>query len=334
MSHFSILAAFELPWGGERHPLAAEHARSSEERAQQYGMIEGGDEDERTRRFRARVELDAHVYPYCSLERLSIAGGFNQWLYFLADQYDNQPQSHADLERVRAVMQRVLDLLCGAPLAKLPPPFERYTRACRRELWALMPSGFLERFARHLEEYLLQGALVSLGHRLRHDTLGLDGYIELRALASGVYPALDCIEIAADLRLPPEVLEDPVLAQLVHAAVRHIALVNDVFSFEEGALDGGSTVNLIHVLRYRENRSSESAAQRAGEIVAGFAQSFTRLEQRLPRFGTAIDAQVSAYVAGLKHWLRGNVDFSLQHERFRSGTTLLGRMSAPPARSA
>lgn len=334
MSHSSILAAFELPWGGEQHAHAAEHARSSEERARQYGLLDGSDEDERTRRFRACVELDARVYPYCSFERLSVVGSFNQWLYFLGDEYDSHPESHADLERVRQVLQRALDLLCGAPLAKVPSSFERYTRACRRELWALMPSGFLERFAQHLEECLLQGALISLGHCLRRETLGLDGYIELRALASGVYPALDCIEIAADLRLPPEVLAHPVLAQLAHTTVRHVALVSDVFSFQEDAPNGGSTINLVHVLRFREDRSSESAAQRAAEIVAGFAQSFCRLEQRVPRFGGALDRQVSAYVAGLKCWMRGNLDFALQHERFRSGTTLLGRMSAPPARSA
>jgi 5-epi-alpha-selinene synthase len=334
MSHFSILAAFELPWEGVRHGRADEHARSSEERARQYGLLNGSDDDEQTRRFRACVELDARVYPYCSFERLSVVGGFNQWLYFLDHQYDGYPKSHADLERVGHVMRRALDLLSGAPLGHLPRPFERYTRACRRELWAQMPSGFLERFSKNLEESLLRGALVSLAHWLRRETLGLDGYIELRALASGVYPALDCIEIAADLRLPAEVLADPVLVQMAHATVRYVALANDVLAFQEGALNGGSTVNLVHVLRLRENRSSESATQRASEIVAGFARSFCRLEQRVPRFGGALDAQVKAYVTGLKCWMRGNVDFALQNERFRSGTTLLGRLSAPPARSA
>lgn len=334
MSHFSLFSAFDLPWEGLRHARANEHANASEERAMLYGLIDGSDDDDGTRRFRAFVELDGYVYPYCSLERLGVVGGFNQWLYFLDDQYDDHPESHRDLEAIRGVMQRGVDLLSGAALQQKPTPFERYSRAYRRELSALMPIGFFERFVKHVRDYLFDGSLVGLGHWLRRETLGLDAYIELRALDSGVYPVIDCIELAADLRLPAAVLTEPVLAQMVHAAVRHVALANDVFSFEKETLLNGSTVNLVHVLRVRENRSIESAAQRAADIVNGFADTFCRLEQRLPRYEPALDAQVRAYVAGMKHWMRGNVDFSMQSARFRSGSSPFRELSMPAAKTA
>jgi hypothetical protein len=334
MSQLSLLPAFEPSWEGERHARAVEHARASEERAQLYGLIDGTDDDERTRQFRARVELDGYVYPYCSFERLSVVGGFNQWLYFLDEQYDGHPESYADLQRIREVMQRALDVLAGAPLGHLPTPFERYTRACRRELWALMPSGFLERFSQNLRDSLLRGRLLALGHWLRRETLGLDQYIELRALASTVYPVIDCVEIAADIRLAPEVLTDPVLVQMVNATVRYVALMNDVLSYEAEAAAAASTVNLVHVLRVRENRDGESALQRAAAIVGGFERTFCRLEQRLPSYGRAVDEQVTHYVRGLKSWMRGSLDFALHSERFRSGTSPLGEVPASPARSA
>ena len=91
MSHFSLLSAFDLPWDEQRHADAAEHARTCEERAMLYGLIDGAEDDLATRRFRAFVQLDGFVYPYASLERLSVVGGFNQWLYFLDDQYDDHP---------------------------------------------------------------------------------------------------------------------------------------------------------------------------------------------------------------------------------------------------
>jgi hypothetical protein len=197
-----------------------------------------------------------------------------------------------------------------------------------------MPSGFFERFLKNVEDYLFEGSLVGLGHWLRRETLGLDAYIELRALDSGVYPVIDCIEIAADLTLPEDVLEGRELSQMRHAAVRHVALANDIFSFEKETLQNGSTVNLMHVLRVRENRSIESAARRAADIVNGFARSFSRVEQRLPRYEPRLDAQVRAYVHGMKTWMRGNVDFSLQSKRFRSSTSPFRELTIPPAQSA
>ncbi len=334
MGHFSLLSAFELPWESARHAQAYAHAQSSEERAMLYGLIDGSDEDDDTRRFRAFVELDAFVYPYASLERLGVVGGFNQWLYFLDDQYDDHPECHDDLEAIRSIMQRGVDLLSGAPLQVKPTPFERYTRAYRRELAALMPPGFFERFVDNVKRYLFEGSLLGLGYWLRRETLPLDQYIELRALDSGVYPVIDCVELAADLRLPSELLETPELRDMVHAAVRHVALANDVFSFEKETLQNGSTVNLVHVLRVRENRSIESAAQRAADIVNGYAKSFLRLEQRLPRCEPALERQRAAYVNGMKTWMRGNVDFSLQSQRFRSSTSPFRELSVPPARSA
>jgi hypothetical protein len=334
MGDFSLLSAFELPWDAQRHAGAAEHARACEERAMLYGLIDGADDDLATRRFRAFVQLDGFVYPYASLERLSVVGGFNQWLYFLDDQYDDHPESHGDLESIRSIMQRGLDLLCGAPLQVRPTPFERYSRAYRGELAALMPPGLSERFLKNIKDYLFEGSLLGLGHWLRRETLSVDAYIELRALDSGVYPVIDCVEIAADLRLPPEVRESRELSQMVHAAVRHVALANDVFSFEKETLHNGSTVNLVHVLRLRENRSIESAAQRAADIVNGFARSFLSLERRLPRYEPQLQADVHAYVNGMKTWMRGNVDFSLQSQRFRSSTSPFRELTIAPAKSA
>jgi hypothetical protein len=334
MGDFSLLSAFELPWDAQRHGQAAEHARSCEERAMLYGLIDGAEDDADTRRFRAFVQLDGFVYPYASLQRLSVVGGFNQWLYFLDDQYDDHPESHGDLEAIRGIMQRGVDLLCGAPLQVKPTPFERYSRAYRRELAALMPSGFFERFVKNVKEYLFEGSLVGLGHWLRRETLSVDSYIELRALDSGVYPVIDCVEIAADLSLPQEVLEGRELSQMVHAAVRHVALTNDVFSFEKETLQNGSTVNLVHVLRLRENRSIESAAQRAADIVNGYTRAFQSLERRLPRYEPQVEADVRAYVHGMKTWMRGNVDFSLQSQRFRSSTSPFKELTIPPAKSA
>jgi hypothetical protein len=242
-------------------------------------------------------------------------------LYFLDDQYDDHPETHSDLERIRGIMQQGYDVLCGMPVPNKAGPFVRFTQDLRRDLEALAPLGFFERFLPNVRQYLFDGTLVGLGHWVRRETLCLDDYIALRSLDSGVYPVVDCIEIASGLPLAPEVRKHPLIVAMGDHAVRHVALANDVFSYEKEVLINGSTMNLVHVLREHENLSIEGAVTRAVDLVNDFARAFVQAEQTLPPFRPARRAAVEAYITGLKTWMRGNVDFSLRSRRFRSGTS-------------
>src|SRR5690606_38410226 len=119
-SQVKLSDAFVLPWEYREHPRAATHWIDSEDRALGHGLLSSREGDDRTAKFRAFVSLDTYVYPYASLPRLSIVGGFNQWLYFLDDQYDDHPESHGNLKHVRTLMERGFDLLCGGPVGKQP----------------------------------------------------------------------------------------------------------------------------------------------------------------------------------------------------------------------
>jgi len=318
---FKLRSAFALPWSFALHSQAGRHALESEERAVACGLLTGDANDPDTERFRAFVPLDAHVYPYASLTALGVVGSFNQWLYFLDDQYDDHPETHSDLERIRGIMQQGYDLLCGMPMPDGAGPFVRFTRDVRRDLEALAPLGFFERFLTNVRQYLFDGTLVGLGHWVRRETLCLDEYVALRSLDSGVYPVVDCIEIASGLPLAPEVRQHPLIAAMGDLAVRHVALANDIFSYEKEVLINGSTMNLVHVLREREGLSVEGAAMQAVNLVNDLTRAFVRAEQTLPPFRPAWRDAVDAYITGLKTWMRGNVDFSLSSRRFRSGAS-------------
>ncbi|HET9958352.1 MAG TPA: hypothetical protein VFQ61_27845 [Polyangiaceae bacterium] len=317
----SLLSAFELPWRSARHQLSFEHAEASEERAAQHGLLVRDADDPNRQRFRAFVELDCFVYPYTSLPVLGAVGGFNQWLYFLDDQYDDHPETHGDLTGIRRIMQRAYELLAGTSAAPAKTPFEQFTRALRLDLLALAPTGFMPRFLENVHDYLFDGSLEAIAHWARAETLPLEDYIELRALDSGVYPVIDCIEIAGGLRLSADVLRHDSVRQLVRCAVRHVALANDIFSYEKEVLLNGSTMNLVHVVSEREGRTLDSAVGRAVEIVNGFARDFIQAERHLPKLSPAQDLALRVFAHGMHAWMRGNVDFSLQSRRFRSGTS-------------
>lgn len=317
---------FELPWDFSVHPFAHQHAAFSQERASSHGLLVS---EHDTRRFQAFVSLDSHVYPYASRLALSVVGGFNQWLYFLDDQYDDHPGTHSDLARIRQLMERGFALLCGARVEAESTPFGRFTRELRRDFELLAGPGFLDRFLKNTQEYLFEGSLRGLGHWVRRETLGLDDYIELRALDSGVYPVMDCIELAAGINAARAVLECPTLVQMRDCAVRHVALANDVFSYEKEVLWHGSTVNLLHVLQNREGRKLESAVTRAMDLINGYVRTFQRLEQMLPKLSEADQGALNAYVIGMKAWMMGHVGFSMRSQRFRSERSPFSELRLP-----
>lgn len=101
----------------------------------------------------------------------------------------------------------------------------------------------------------------------------------------------------------------------------HVALANDIFSFEKETLERGSTVNLVHVLREQEHLDIPGAAMRAIEIVNGYMREFVVAEGGLPRYGGIEKRALEALVVGMKTWMSGHVDFSLRSRRFRSTTS-------------
>lgn len=320
-SQVNLSDAFVLPWACREHSRAATHWIESEERAISHGLLSNDEGDEYKAKFRAFVSLDTHVYPYASLPRLSVVGGFNQWLYFLDDQYDDHPESHGNLARIRALMERGFDLLCGGPLGGQPTPFDTYSHELHREMSALASAGFFSRFLPSIHDYLFRGSLPGLRHWLHRETLPLEEYLELRKFDSGVYPVMYCIEIASGQRIPEDVYLQPAVSRMLEAAVMHVALANDIFSFEKETLERGSTVNLVHVLREQEHLDIPGAAMRAIEIVNGYMREFVVAEGGLPRYGGIEKRALEALVVGMKTWMSGHVDFSLRSRRFRSTTS-------------
>jgi hypothetical protein len=137
-------------------------------------------------------------------------------------------------------------------------------------------------------------------------------------LDSAVFPALDMSEIAVGLRLPDAVRQHPLLVEMKDLAVRYIACVNDIFSYQKEVLLAGTSFNLVHVLMHENASSFEEAVKVAAGIVRDAMERFLTLEQSLPVWDASVAPQVAAYLAGMKAWMRGSFDFSLTSARYNS----------------
>src|SRR5262249_37288536 len=238
---------------------ASDYQRAAGDVLVGVGLINGDPMDRGTRRFEGVVVLDPYVYPYADLERLLAAGAFSQWLVFLRDQYDDQPEIVRHPGAVRAIRERSFDALSTGRLGPTPSPFMRFSVYLRRRLEALSPPGWLPRFLGHVEDYLFLGSLRSIKHWSRDVTPSLDDYLLMRMYDSAVFPAIDVIEVAAGIRVPIEAREHAALAEMVRLTVRHTAYVNDLFSFQKEVLVSGTPCNLVHVLMKARSIGFEEA---------------------------------------------------------------------------
>jgi hypothetical protein len=313
-----VFSKLLLPWPARRNRFARPYARAAADLLVEVGLITDDPADRGARRFQGIVVLDPYVYPYAALDRLLVAGAFSQWLFFLDDQYDDHPVVGRNPLAVRQIMDRYFEVLSTGRLPPSPTPFARFTADLRRRLEASCPPGWMQRFLRNVQAYLFDGSLRTVEYWAQDRVPSTADYLAMRMHDSAVFPAVDMIEVAAGIRLAPEVLDHPSIAEMRRLTVRHTAYVNDLFSYQKEVLWNGTPCNLVHVLMHNE---SISFGEAVGEIVAmvnGDVQRFLELERGLPGFEPAIAAEVDAYLTGMKDWMRGNVEFSLASGRYRA----------------
>jgi hypothetical protein len=329
-----VFSKLLLPWPARRNAFASAYARASADLLVGVGLITDDPRDRGARRFQGVVVLDPYVYPRASLDRLLVAGAFSQWLFFLDDQYDDHPEVGRNPLAVRQIMERYFAALSTGRLPPRPTAFARFTVYVRRRLEASCPPGWMERFLRHVEAYLFEGSLRTVEHWAAGRVPSTDEYLGTRMHDSAVFPAVDMIEVAAGLRLSPEILEHPSIIEMRQLTVRHTAYVNDLFSYQKEVLWSGTPCNLVHVLMHNESIRFEEAVREIVAMVNRDVQRFMELERSLPSFEPAIADEVDAYLTGMKDWMRGNVEFSLASSRYRAPDSPFPELSDPVAAAA
>ncbi|WP_437550821.1 hypothetical protein WME97_07925 [Sorangium sp. So ce367] len=320
-----------LPWPSRRHSGAERYRRASRDALIGVGLLGGEAKERAMKRFEGIIVLDPYVYPYAiGHRRLLAAGTFSQWLFFLDDQYDDDPRVGRDVCAVRTIMERYLGILRTGDLPARPSPFARFTVHLRECLEALAPEGWMRRFLAHVEQYLFEGSLRATSAWARGQVPLLDDYLHLRMHDSAVFPAIDIIEIAAGLELPHATREHPAVAEMARLTVRHTAYVNDLFSYQKEVLWNDTPCNLVRVMMANKDIGFEEAVHAVVSMVNRDVDRFLEVERAIPSWGPSLDRQVEAYIGGMKAWMVGNVDFSLSSSRYRSeDSPFLELRSAP-----
>jgi hypothetical protein len=243
-----------------------------------------------------------------------MAGGFDQWLFFLDDQYDDDPEVGQSASAVQALIEANAAVLLGD---RMPgdTAMERFGASVHHRFRHAGPRWW-RRFRADLEDYLFEGSLFALTSWREGHVLDVDTYRQRRCYDSSVFACIDVMELAMGLDLPDEVVESPQIRSLRRLTTEHVAFLNDIVSYHKEVVEHQSPFNLVHVLMHDRGVSLADAVHDIIGLLNDHVGRFEDIAAALPSYGPGLDAQVAVYLTGMRRWMAGNRAFSFTSGRY------------------
>ena len=265
--------------------------------------------------------LSGFAYPNATLERFKVCNDWHAWLFFFDDQADEQAKVGQGLLKLRNYMEVCLDVLRTGAMRSNPTGLEFFTLNIRNRMLPIASDSWLLRFADDVEDYLYKGTLKAAENWTHGTVPEVEPYQVQRLYDSSVYACQDLIEITEEgLELPAEILSDARFQTLRRLCTQVVAFTNDIFSYEKEVLKHRDPNNLLHVLMTHRSLPLTEATRQAVRLINNAVESFIAHEQNL-QLEIRGDERLHTYVHGMKAWMRGNLLWSLQTERYRSPTS-------------
>ncbi|MFY1632491.1 terpene synthase family protein [Solwaraspora sp. WMMB335] len=262
------------------------------------------------------------VYPSADAGHAELMADWFAWLFLVDDQLDDgaDGRSLAHLAEVMAAMRSVLTSAdFGASVAgRRDVPRAVSSLA---DLWRRTAPDATDRwrrlFVQHLEECLSTAATWEAGNRLAGTVPDEATYIAKRRHTGAIYVCMDFIDIVERIDVPDTVYDSPAFRTALDAACDVVCWTNDVYSLEkERSL--GEVHNLAYIVEHHHGLDRDAAVARVCAAIEAQTRLFlateTELRQTFPQHAAVLDP----YLAGMRSWMRGNVDWSSRTKRYQS----------------
>jgi len=312
--HAEAVHQHTLAWA-ERHALVTDARALERLRASKFGW------------------LAARAYPHAPLDRLALVSDWNTWLFMIDDQCDEHGIGKRP-QRLTTLHANCLQVLAGN---KPEPPdpataqFPRHERRCgeerpdlpllralddlRERLQALVACDWMARFVYSVSEYF-ESCVWEAENRAHDRWPDPATYIRMRPYTGGLYTDIELIEPAERITLPLAVRKHPHLQRLTLITNNVVCWSNDIISLhKEHAHHDRHNLALIFHRHY--GLTIQEAVNRVAKLTEVQMRHFIALESRMPGFGAGLDAGVRRFVAVLRAWMRGNLDWSYDSGRYR-----------------
>lgn len=314
MEHVTF-PAFYCPFSPEIHPQVEQIHEHTLKWARGHRLLQ---QERAIHRFHASrfAWLAARVHAHAHFEELALTNDFFTWLFLLDDQFDDSSAGRQP-ERMQVVVDRLLTSV-GIERGAHIQPLRGPVADALADLWErtrpLTTPRWRQRFVGHLRDYL-EAYLWETGNRARGEIPELTTYIQKRQDAGAMHLALDYIDLAEHVELPPEIYEGTLMQALLLAINNIVCWQNDIVSVEK-ELAHGDFSNLVLVLSKTYDSPMQEAVERANELITAEILLFERLGVCTRELLPGYRQEIEIYLASMRAWVRGNLDWSLESLRF------------------
>ncbi|MCI0654391.1 MAG: hypothetical protein L0Y39_07925 [Methylococcaceae bacterium] len=259
--------------------------------------------------------LAARAYPNAPLDRLKIVSDWNTWLFILDDQCDECGLGRRPAE-LSAVHTRCLEMLCGKHPEAGDLPLVRALHDIFSRLEPLASQAWLARFAKSAAEYF-EATLWEAQNRFHKQWPDRASYVRMRPYTGGLYTDIELIEITEQISLPCLVRTHSRVNQLVAITNDVVCWCNDIISLQKEKAHGDMH-NLVLIMHNESGLGLQESVNHAKRLIENRIRRFQLFENQLPSFGGQIDREVARFVAVLRSWMRGNLDWSYESGRYNT----------------
>jgi len=253
--------------------------------------------------------------PHTDPHLLRLAGDWYAWLYAFDDGVCDEAFTGAQAWDMAHLTLRLKRSVTG--FAPGEEPEENYARALfdlRCRIAEHATPAQLVRWTEAVRDYL-NGQLWETMYRATGRTPALDDYITMRESASGCLTCFALLPMLNRYQLPEEERVHPDVEQLSRSANRIVAWDNDLFSYWKEQGDHSAFANLITAVAQQMQCETPAAIaytrKRRDEELA----TFLRTEKRIVRH---LSAEGKNYIANLRNWVSGSLEFHKTSRRFAS----------------
>lgn len=298
------------PFEGGHNPHAERSQRCSIEWATRHGLLHT--ESQRRKLERSSVAwLEAAVFHDASPDVLQLASDWTTLFCLLDDHVEAQRLGPLELSAYLKRLQRVMvDGSSTRPRGVVGAFDDLRTRM------AVLGGGvWTERFTQLLGE-LFVAYLWEETNRWASMRPDVETYRRMRTITIGLRLQFLFGELSG-ARLPEVAAVREAMRPLEDATSRAVAWANDLFTYEKEQRHG-ELHNLVLIMMHHMGLSAEGAVQHAANMHDDEVRRLLELEATLRE---PVRSQSRGYVAMLKAWVRGHLDWATQTGRYRQRGT-------------
>lgn len=309
------LPAFYCPFPPELHPQVEEIHLHTLKWATDHRLLQ---KERAIQRFNASrfAWLVARTYPHANFEALVLTNDFFTWLFMLDDQFDDSGLG-SQPEYMQVIVDRLL-LSAGIARNGQVKPLTGPLAETLQELWERMQQqttvSWQQRFATHLRDYLdayLWETHIHAQGKIPEIAL----YIEKRQDAGAMRLALDYIELAEHVELPPEIYKSSLVQSLLLITNNVVCWQNDIVSLKK-EMAHGNLSNLVLVLQQTRVCHLQEAIEMANEMTTREIKLLESLSRLVPVLFPDYQSVLEKYLMNMRSWIRGNLDWSFESYRY------------------